>query len=423
LSAEALYLVLLVVCLILSAFFSSSETAFFSLPRFRIQHLVETKVKGAQRVAGLLEKPERFLSTILLGNNFVNIAATAIATVLAISVWGERQGVVIATIGLTIVILIFSEATPKTMAAQHSEKIAFLFAGPVELFSWLFSPFVTALSWITSGITRLIGGTPLPRSLVSEEEIRTMISVGHKEGTVEKDEAEMLHKVFEFGDRPVSEVLVPRLEVVAVAKGTSLADFLKLYSANPRSRFPVYEENMDNVVGVISIKDALMALATNGPERENPIDELVRPAYFTPESKLIGELFAEMRDGNYRMAVVVDEFGGTAGIVTLTRLMEEIVGPVGDELAEAEKEYEPIDENTFQVDGGMRVEEANEEMGLELPAGDYETVAGFVLHLLGHIPRNGEQVRYKGIKMVTKVRGHKIEEIVLTKEKRAKAAG
>jgi putative hemolysin len=233
----------------------------------------------------------------------------------------------------------------------------------------------------------------------------------------------MLHKVFEFGDRPVSDVLVPRPEVVAVPKGTTMDDFLKLYSENPKSRFPVYEENMDNVVGVVSIKDALMALATNGVDRQSPIDELIRPAYFTPESKRIGELFTEMRDENYRMAVIVDEFGGTAGIVSLSRLMEEIVGPVGDELAEAEKEYEPIDENTFQVDGGMRIEEANEELGVNLPEGEYETVAGFVLHLLGHIPRNGEQVRYKGLKMVTKMRGHKIEEILLTREKRAKAKG
>ena len=422
-SVEALYLVLLLVCLVLSAFFSSSETAFISLPKFRIQHLVDTKVKGAKRVARLMEQPERLLSTILLGNNFVNVAAAALATVLAVSVWGQEQGVLIATLGLTIVILIFSETTPKMMATRHAERIVFLFARPIQFLSWLFSPPVAVLSWIASGISRLVGGTPLPRSLVSEEEIRSMISVGHREGTVEQDEAEMLHKVFEFGDRPVSEVLIPRPEVIAVEKGTTLAGFLKLYAENPKSRFPVYEENMDNVVGVVSIKDTLMALATDGLDRESPIDELIRPAYFTPESKRIGELFAEMRDENYRMCVVVDEFGGTAGVVSLSRLMEEIVGPVGDELAEAEKEYEPIDENTFQVDGGMRVEEANEEMGLDLPTGDYETVAGFVLHLLGHIPRQGEQVRYKDLKMVTEMRGHKIEEISLTKEKRAKAAG
>jgi len=282
---------------------------------------------------------------------------------------------------------------------------------PIEIIYWLFTPFVAILSWISSGVTRLVGGTPVPRSLVSEEEIRTMITVGHKEGTVEEAGADMLHAVIEFGDRPVSEVLVPRPEVVGVEKGTTLADFLALYAESPISRFPVYEENMDNVVGILSIKDVLMALAKGAITSESPIDDLIR------------ELFSEMRDKNYRMSVVVDEYGGTAGVVSLSRLMEEIVGPVGDELAAAEKEYEPINEYTFQIDGGMRIEEANEEMGLELPEGEYETVAGFVLHLLGRIPKQGQQLRYKGLKIVvTKMKGLKIEEILLTKEKKKKDA-
>ncbi|MBA7477171.1 hypothetical protein ES707_12569 [subsurface metagenome] len=421
-SPWVLYLVLLIVCLVLSAFFSSSETAFISLERFRVQHMVDTKVKGATRVAKMLERPERFLSTILLGNNLVNTAVAALATALAISVW-EEQGLLIATIGVTIVLLIFAETTPKTFANRHAEKLSLLFVRPIEIISWIFTPFVTILSWISSGVTRLVGGTLVPRSLVSEEEIRTMITVGHKEGTVEEAEADMLHAVFEFGDRPVSEVLVPRPEVVGVEKGTTLADFLALYAESPISRFPVYEENMDNVVGILSIKDVLMALAKGTITSESPIDNLIRPAYFTPETKRIGELFSEMRDKNYRMSVVVDEYGGTAGVVSLSRLMEEIVGPVGDELAAAEKEYELINEYTFQIDGGMRIEEANEEMGLELPEGEYETVAGFVLHLLGRIPKQGQQLKYKGLKIVvTKMKGLKIEEILLTKEKKKKDA-
>jgi putative hemolysin len=245
-----------------------------------------------------------------------------------------------------------------------------------------------------------------------------MISVGHKEGTVEAEEAEMLHNVFDFGTRPVREVMVPRPEVICIEQGSKLADFLLLYAESPISRFPVYQENMDNVVGILSVKDVLMALARGSIDNRGVINELVRPAYFTPEIKPISELFTEMRDKNYRMAVIVDEYGGTAGIVSLSRLVEEIVGPVGDELAAAEKEYEAINEYTFQVDGGMRIEEANEEMGLELPEGDYETVAGFALHLLGYIPKPGEQLRYKGLKLViTKMRGVKVEEILLTKEK------
>ncbi len=250
-----------------------------------------------------------------------------------------------------------------------------------------------------------------------------MISVGHREGTVEKDEAEMLHNVFEFGNRPVREAIVPRTEVVWVEKGTKLADFLDIYAQSPLSRFPVYEDNMDNVVGILSVKDVLMAVAKGTIDNESAIDDLIRPAYFTPETKRISELFSDIRDKNYRMTVVIDEFGGTAGIVSLSRLVEEIVGPVGDELAGAEKEYEAIDEYTFHVDGGMRIEEANEELGLELPEGDYETVAGFVLDLLGHIPKQGQKLKYKDLKLViTDMKGLKIEKILLTKEKKEEHA-
>ncbi len=382
--------------------------------------MVNTKVNGADRVSRLLQRPARLLSTILLGNNLVNTAAAALATALAIKYLPEQPGmsILIATLGLTTFLLIFSEATPKTIAIQHAERLSLVFARPIEVISWLFTPFVIVLSGIASGFSKLAGGTPVPRSLASEEEIRTMITVGHKEGTVETEEAEMLHKVFDFGNRPVREVMVPRPEVVCIEQGSKLADFLTLYAESPISRFPVYQENMDNVVGILSVKDVLMALAKGTINNQSVINELVRPAYFTPETKPISELFTEMRDKNYRMTVVVDEYGGTAGIVSLSRLMEEIVGPVGDELAAAEKEYEAINEYTFQIDGGMRIEEANEEMGLELPEGDYETVAGFALHLLGYIPKQGEQLRYKGLKLViTKMRGVKIEEILLTKEK------
>jgi len=418
---ETLYLVFLFVCLLLSAFFSSSETAFISLQRFRLEHLVNNHVKGAGLVAKLVERPERLLSTILFGNNLVNTAAAALATALALSFWPE-WGILIATIGTAIVLLIFCETTPKTMATHHAERLSLAFARPIKVLSWLLAPFVVVLSWIASGLNKLVGGTPLPRSLVSEEEIRTMISVGHKEGTVEEAEAEMLHKVFDFGDRPVREVMVPRTEVVWAEKEIKLADFMNIYAESPLSRFPVYEENTDNVVGVLSVKDVLMAQAKGTINQDDTIDGLIRHAYFTPESKRISELFVEMRDENYRMAVVVDEYGGTAGIVSLSRLVEEIVGAVGDEFAEAEKEFEAINEYTFQIDGGMRIEEANEEMGLELPESeDYETIAGFVLHLLGRIPKQGERLRYKGMNLtITEMRAVKIEKILLTKRKNEK---
>lgn len=418
-NTEIIYIVLLVICLILSAFFSSSETAFISLQRVRLEHLIETRTRGAKLVAKMIEHPERLLSTVLLGNNFVNTAATALATVLAISFWGEK-GVLISTIVLTVVLLVFAETTPKTIAAHHSERVSLIYARPLRIISWFLSPIVTVLSWIASIFAKLFGEPP-PRALVSDDEIRTMISIGHKEGTVEKSEAEMLTKVFDFGDRPVREVMIPRLEIIAIEQGSKISEFLSLYSKSPLSRFPVYKESLDNITGILSIKDVLMGLAKGSIAGDSSIDELIRPAYFTPETKRVSELFIEMRDKNYHMAVVVDEYGGTAGVVSLNGLVEEIVGPVGDEMGAAEKEYEAINEYTFQIDGSMRVEEVNEEMGLNLPEGDYETVAGFILHLLGRIPKQGEQLRYKDIKIViTKMRGLKIEEILLTKEKSGK---
>jgi putative hemolysin len=419
-----LYIVLLVVCLLFSAFFSGAETAFISLQHFRLEHLVSTNVKGAGGVAELIERPERFLSVVLLGNTLVNAAAAALATSLAVYWWGER-GIIIATVALTVVLLIFCETSPKTIAARHAERLSLLLYRPLQVISWLFTPFVVVLSWISSGFTRIAGGTPVPRSIISDEEIRTMISVGRQEGTVEEAEARMLHRVFDFGDRPVYEVMVPRLEVTAIPQGATIADFLKLYTEKPLSRFPVYRENMDNVVGVLSIKDALMARARGAINNESTIDDLMRPAYFAPETKRVNELFFEMRDNNYRLAVVVDEYGGTAGIVSLSRLVEEIVGEVGDEMAAVAKDYEVINEYTFQVDGSMRIDAANQEMELDLPEGeDYETVAGFILHLLGRIPRRNEQLRYKGLKIViTETKGQKIEKVLLTREKQPSREG
>ena len=414
-----LYIVLFIACLVFSFFFSGSETAFISIQRFKLEHLVSTKVKGASRVAKMIERPEKLLSTVLFGNTLVNTAAAALATALAVYLWGER-GVLFATIGVTVILLVFTETTPKLIATQHAERLSLNFARPLELISWLFTPFVIALSWIANGFIRLTGDTIGPRLLAKPEEIRTMISLGHKEGTVEEHEAKLLHKVFDFGDRPAYEVMVSRPEVVAIEQGSSVADFLALYAESPLSRFPVFKENMDNVIGILSVKDVLMALAKNTVNDQNTIDDLVRPAYFTPETKHINELFVEMRDGNYRMCVVVDEFGGTAGIVSLSRLVEEIVGEVGDELANVERDFEIINEYTFQIDGSMRIEEANEEMELGLPEGDYETVAGFILSRLGHIARPNEQLRYKGMKLViTEMKGLKIEKILLTKEKQA----
>jgi len=415
---NSLYLILLLISLGLAAFFCSAETAFIGIQKLRLQHLIEKGNPRAKIVAKIIERPDRFLATVLLGINLFETGVATLGTIIAVSLWGENLGAAIATIVITLGTLVLAEYIPKSLAVRHGEKMAMIYARPIIFISTIFYPLVYLLNHIGIRLSSLPEEGGKPKPTISEEEFRTMISVGHREGTVEEEAAKMLTNVFKFGDRPVREVMVPRPEVIFVEKGSKLSDFLSLYAESPLSRFPVYRENMDDVVGIISIKDVLMAQAKGNISDESPIDEMIRPAYFTPENKLISKLFIEMRDDYQRMAVVVDEFGGVAGVVSINRLIEEIVGPLGDEMAGIEKDFEVINDYTFQVDGGMRVEDANEQMGLSLPEGDYETVAGFILHLLQRIPGQGEQLRYRDLKLViTRMRGVKIEEVLVTREK------
>ena len=314
-----LYLILLVLFVVLYAFFNSAETAYVSLEKYRLQNMVDNKVKGASRVAKFLEKPERLLSTILTGQNLMSTAAASLGTLMAVSLWGEEQGALFATLIMTFILLIFGEATPKTFAIRNRERLAVLFVGPIQFLAWVFRPLVAVLSWISNIFSTVLGGKAEHSALVRPEDIESMITVGHKEGTVEKNEAQMLHNVFDFGDRPVREVLVPRPEVVSIPRGASLAEFLAIYSESPKSRYPVYEESMDNVIGTLSTKDVLMSMARDNISRDSHINDMVRPAYFAPETKRISDLFNEMRDKNFHMGIIVDEYGGTAGIVSLSR--------------------------------------------------------------------------------------------------------
>ncbi|MEJ2740529.1 MAG: CNNM domain-containing protein, partial [Dehalococcoidia bacterium] len=274
---DILYLCLFFLCLIVSAFFSSSETAFFSMQKVRLRYLVDNQVKGAGTVSQLIEQPAKLLSTILLGNNLVNVAASALATTLAIAYLPEGEGVLIATISTTIILLIFSETIPKTIATHHAEKLSLTYVRPLRVISWLFAPLVVVVSWITSVFTRLLGISTLPKTLFSEDEIRTMITAGHQEGEVDEPEARMLQKVFDFSDRLVREVMIPRTDVVAVEQGSSLTDFLTLLIEFPRSRFPVYSGNLDNVTGILVTKDVFIAQAQGQIGGQSTIDNLVRP--------------------------------------------------------------------------------------------------------------------------------------------------
>jgi putative hemolysin len=409
------YLVLLFICIGASAFFSSAETAFIGLPKTRLRHVVENGAHGANRVEKIMEQPEKLLATILLCNNLVNVAAASLGTALAVTIWEGELGILVATIVVTILLLIFAEVTPKTVALRHSERMTLIYVYPLQVISFVFSPIASALSWL--GMKIAGGRDNMPQTLVSEEEIRSMISVGRDEGTVEESEAELLHKVFIFGDRTVRTAMTPRPEVIWIEEGTTLADFLGIYADHPHTRFPVYRESVDDVIGVLSIKDVLMAQAQGNLDKKGVIDDLVRTVLFVPETKRIAQLFAEMQSSGSNMVMVVDEYGVITGIVTMEQLVGEIVGEMGDELVKVDKDFEVIDDKTVQIDGGMRVEEANEELGLELPLGDYDTVAGFMLDLLGHIPREGEQIKYGGLKIaVTQMREQRIEKILVTKE-------
>ena len=414
------YLLLFGLCLFLSGFFSSSETAFFSMQKVRLKYLVDNQVKGAEPVERMLGQPAKLLSIILLGNNLVNVAASALATSLAIKYLPNDHGILIATIVTTLLLLIFAETIPKTIATHHAEKLSLTYIRPLQVVSWLFAPFVIAISWLTSLFTRLIGISTIPKTLFSEDEIRTMITAGRQEGEVGEPEAKMLNKVFDFRDRTAREVMVPRPDVEAIEQGSTVNDFFSLLVKSPRSRFPVYRENMDNVTGILVTKDVFIAQSLGEINEQTTIDNLVRPAYFTPETKHINSLFTDMKDSSNQMAIVVDEFGGTEGIVSLNGLVEEIVGDMGDELVSPVEEFKVIDDYNFTIDGGMRIEEANEEMQLYLPVSDaYETVAGFVLSLLKHIPEVNETVDYLDLRfIVTEMQGFRINTVRVIKERK-----
>jgi putative hemolysin len=416
-------LVAFLVCLALSAFFSSAESAFIALPKLRLRYLVESGVKRAEKLAKVAEKPERVLATVLLGTNLVNIAAATLGTIMAVAAFGTVRGPIIAILGVTAIILVFGEVIPKTLAIHHAQRLSLAYVNPLKIIESCFYPFVLALGRIGLSFTKMVAVSEEDKRLVSEGEIRSAISVGESEGVVEQDEAKMLHKVFEFTDRPVNKIMVPRTEITWVAQGMKLSDFLDLYTQGRYSRFPVYKENTDNVVGILHAKDVLMKLTDDSISKEDVIDDLMRPAYFVPESKRLGELLAEMRDGGHHAAIVIDEFGGMAGMVTLGQLTEEIVGDIHDELTGEEKDFIVTGDSTFQLDGGFRVEEANKELELNLPDGDYETVAGFILSHLGRIPKEGEQFKYQNLKFViTEMRGMKVAKVVVTKEKNVAAS-
>ena len=396
-SGDLWKLVLFFVCLVLSAFFSSSETAFIAFPRPRLLRLVNDGNSRANLVSRLIGHPERLLATVLLSNNLTNTAAAALGTALAINlIHNSTVAVLVSTFGVTFLLLVFSETLPKTVAWKRSETVAMTFARPLALVQWVLSPAVHLLQLITLMFTKMVGiSGSAPRD--SEQEIRTLITVGAQEGDVEQSEAELLEKVFRFGDQRVMEIMTPRPEIIWIREGTPLKEFLSIYCQYRHTRFPVYTDTTENVIGLISIKDLLQALGENQMQEDDPVTTLLRPAMVVPETKLVRETFAEMQESGQGMVLTIDEFGGIAGLVTLEQLLEVIVGDVTEEGEPVVSAFSLVRDHVYRVDAGMPVSEVNGELGLTLPEGQYNTLAGFMLEKLGRVPEPGDWVAHDGL--------------------------
>ena len=415
--ADLWKLALLILCLILSAFFSSSETAFIAFSRTRLLHLVNIGHARASLVARLLQTPERLLATVLLSNNLVNTAAAALGTAIAISfIQNTTIALLVSTFGVTSLLLVFSETLPKTIAWNRPEQVAFAFARPLVVVAWTLTPATRVLQSVATLFTRPFGITQ-PASRVSEQEIRSLIAVGAETGGVEAAEAEMLEKVFRFGDQQVMDVITPRPEIAWIEQGTTLNQFLTIFLEHSHTRFPIYEGSMENVIGILYNKDVMAGLAKGQLEPEKSVTGLLRPAYFVPETKTISSTFSEMQQEGHGLVLAVDEFGGIAGLATLKQLMEVIVGEVGEEGGAPEEGYVIVGENTFSLDAGVGIVEINEKLGLGLPEGDYQTVAGFLLERLGSIPEEGQILEFENLRFTIKVMdGVRIEQVVVERE-------
>ena len=404
--------VLLIIFLLLSAFFSGSEAALLSVQRVRIQNMVRNGTAGAGRVARLIEKPQRLLPPILLGNNLVNTAAAALATTIALALLDDQnQAILVATGAVTVTLLIFGETIPKTAAAHRAERFAIIIALPIVVISWVLRPISYVLEAMSSLVTRGIGSGSAAGVTVTGEEIKAMVRLGRDEGAVEYGEAEMIRRVLDFGDRSVREVMTPRPEIIWMEQGTTIKGFLELYNENYHTRFPVFHDNVDNVVGVVAVKDVMRLLAA-GADFSSSATKQVRVATFVPETKRVQELFDEMRATGEQLAMIVDEFGGVAGLVTLKRLVEDIVGRVGGEDEPAPVEVLQLDETTFELEAGMSIAEVNERLELALPTGEYDTLAGFLLEQFGRVPEVGDDVAHGNARLtVSEMRGVRIGKV------------
>lgn len=410
---DTLSLVLLIGLLALSAFFSSAETAFMSLQRVRLRHLERLGVRGITRVRRLVDQADRTLVTILIGSNLVNTAVASLGTVIVASLVGVEAAVIVTTLLVTVLLLVFGEIVPKTAAIQHSERFAVLFSFPLEVLARVLAPLTALLSWLGSAVAQLLGG-PTARSALSEEEIRTVILMGEEAGVLHREETAVLRNVLELEDTLVREVMVPRVEVVAVQAEQSVADVARTIAARGFTSMPVYETNLDDIIGIVHAKDLLVCYAS-GRVRATA-REVMRPALYVPETKTVSSLLGEMRVRNTQMAIVVDEYGGTSGIVTLEDLLEEVVGEITSEYGAERRFIRSLTEREAIVDAAISIDDLNEAFGTDLSTEEADTVGGFIYQQLDRVPRPGDHFRYGNLEFtVISMRGRRIDTVRITK--------
>lgn len=409
-----LQVAILLFSVLMVAFFSSAEASLISVNRVRISYLAEQGSRAARMVNQVLERHEKFFATILLTENAFIIFASSVGTTMAIKLLGgSGPALWLAPLIMTVVIVQFGEIIPKTLAATHSDRWSLLIARPIAVVMFLETWIIFAFTLLPRFMLRLMkqsSGMAAPS--VTEGELRMLINIGRAEGSVEASEAALLQRVFGFGDRQLQEIATPRPEVIWIEEGTTLEQFLSLYARYSHTRFPVYSGSMENVVGILFNKDVVVAMGEGRLKPEDKVTGFLRPAFFVPETKTISSTFTEMQRHGHGLALTVDEYGGIAGLATLKQLLEVIVGAVADEGTAPEELYTTVGENIYSFNAGIGITEINEELQLDLPEGEYQTVAGFLLSQLGHIPERGEIVDYGPLRFVImKMDGVRIETV------------
>ncbi|MCR5728119.1 MAG: hemolysin family protein [Lachnospiraceae bacterium] len=389
-------LIILIILLLLSAFFSSAETAFTSLNRLKIKSLADEGSKRAVLVLSLIDNNSRFLSTILIGNNIVNIAASSLTTTFAMDVWGNRA-IGIATGVLTLLVLIFGEITPKTMASIHAEKMAFIYAPFIKLLVVIFTPLTFLVSGLAKGVMFILRIDPNKSGQhMTENELLTIVEASAEEGVIEHEEHEMINNVVDFGDTVAKDVMVPAINMTCVEDTVSYEELIEIFRKDQYSRMPVYHESHDNITGIIWAKDLLVKY---DPSKEFKVSDYMREPFFTFETKKTSELMSELKNKYKSMAIVLDEYGITAGLLTIEDLLEEIVGEIRDETDTDEVDsVRRLNETTFEAAGSAALDDVNKACGLELSSDDYDSIAGHVINLLNHLPTPGESVEQNNVK-------------------------